>query len=114
HDFMFRLATHQTYGGGPLESFVRILTQQNVTSEMEPGLRTTLVQTLDQPAKFGLWLLAAVLPDLSRFNVFSKCVAYGFNIPGDTILTYTCRTFAFVLPLFVAAYLCLKNREVAR
>lgn len=114
HDFMFRLATHQTYGGGPFESIVRILTQQNVTSEMEPGLRTTVVQTLDQPAAFGLWLLAAVLPDLSRFNVFSKCVAYGFNIPGDTILTYTCRTFAFVLPLFVAAYLCLKNREVAR
>lgn len=114
HEFMYNLATHQTYGGGPFESFVRILTQQNVTSEMEPGLRTTVVQTLDQPAEFGLWLLSAVLPDISRFDVFSKCVAYGFNIPGGTIMMYTCRTFAFVLPLFVAAYLCLKNREIAQ
>ena len=38
----------------------------------------------------------------------------GFNIPGDTVLAYTCRAFGFVLPVFVAAYLCLKNREVAQ
>ena len=51
NDFMFRLATGQTYGGGPFESIIRILTQQNVTSEAEPGLRTTVAQTLDQVAE---------------------------------------------------------------
>jgi hypothetical protein len=30
------------------------------------------------------------------------------------VLIYTCRAMAFLLPLFVAAYLCLKNREVAK
>ncbi len=40
NDFMLRLGTGQTYGGGPFESIIRLLTQQNVTSEMEPGLRT--------------------------------------------------------------------------
>ncbi len=114
HDFMYRLAMHQTYGGGPFESFLRILTQDNVTSELQPGLRATVVQTLDQPAELGLWLIASVLPDLSRYQVFANCVASGFHIPGDTILAYACRTFAFVLPLFVAAYLCMKNREVAQ
>ena len=54
-----------------------------------------------------------ILPDFGRFS-FSEYVASGFNIPGDTLLTYTCRAFAFVLPVFVAGYLCLKNREVAR
>ena len=51
NDFMFRLATGQTYGGGPFESLIRLLTQQNVTAEMEPGLRTTVAQTLDQAGR---------------------------------------------------------------
>ena len=114
HNFMYRLATHQTYGGGPFESIVRILTQDNVTSELEPGLRTTVVKVLDQPAAFGLWLLSEVLPDIHRYGVFANCVSSGFDVPGDTLMTYTCRTFAFVFPLFIAAYLCLKNREIAQ
>jgi len=112
HDFMFRLATGQTYGGGPFESIIRILTQQNMVSEMEPGLRTTVAQTLDQAASVGLWLLAAILPEFGRFS-FAGFVADGFNVPGDTVLTYTCRAFAFLIPVFFAGYLCLKNREVA-
>lgn len=113
NDFMFRLATHQTYGGGPFESLIRMLTQQNQTSEMEPGLRTTVAQTLDQAAEAALWVMASVLPNFGRFS-FAEYVASGFNISGDTILTFTCRAFAFVLPVFVAGYLCLKNREIGK
>ncbi len=112
-DFMHRLATGQTYGGGPFESIIRILTQQNVTSAAEPGVRTDVAQTLDDAAKFGLLLLSKVLPDFGRFNL-SDFVAGGFNVPGDTVLTYACRALGFVLPVFVAAYLCLKNREIAQ
>ncbi|MEN6451288.1 MAG: hypothetical protein ABFC96_12420 [Thermoguttaceae bacterium] len=113
HEFMFKLATGQTLGGGPFESITRIWTQANVTSEAEPGLVTTVEQTLDAVAKFGLYLLSAVLPDFSHLN-FSEFVASGFNIPGDWALMYACRTFAFALPVFIVGYLCLKNREVAQ
>ncbi len=113
NDFMYRLATQQTYGGGPFESLYRLLTQQNVTSELPPGLTSTVVKTLDQPAQSCLWLLANILPDFGHYS-FSEFVASGFNIPGDTLLTFTCRAFGFVLPAFVAAYLCLKNREIAK
>jgi hypothetical protein len=112
-DFMWRLSTHQTYGGGPVESLYRLLTQENMTAELDPGMTTTVVKVFDQPAEFGLWLLANVLPDFGKFN-FSEYVAMGFNISGDTILAYTCRAFAFVLPVFIAGYICLKNREVAK
>jgi hypothetical protein len=27
---------------------------------------------------------------------------------------YTCRAFAFAIPVFVAGYLCLKNREIGK
>jgi ABC-type transport system involved in multi-copper enzyme maturation permease subunit len=112
-DFMARLATKQTYGGGPFESFYRLLTQDNMTVELPPGLTSTVVKVLDQPAEVGLWLLSNLLPDFGRFS-FSGYVASGFNIPGDTILVYACRALGFVLPVFVAGYLCLKNREIAR
>jgi hypothetical protein len=110
---MYHLAVGQTYGGGPFESIVRILTQQNQTSEMEPGLPTTIALMLDQPAKLGLWVMSMILPDFGRFS-FSEYVASGFNISGDIILMYTCRAFAFALPVFIAGYLCLKNREIGK
>jgi len=113
NDFMFRLATGQTYGGGPFESFIRLLTQQNETSEMEPGLRTTVAQTLDQIAETIMRGMAMILPDFGRFS-FADYVASGFNISGDTLMTYTCRAFAFALPVFIAGYLCLKNREIGK
>jgi hypothetical protein len=113
HDFMVRLATGQTYGGGPFESIIRIWTQQNVTSEAAPGLQTAVAQTLDQVAQSLLWILAMVLPDFGKFN-FSDFVAYGFGIPGDMLLQYVCRALGFVVPVFVVGYLCLKNREIAQ
>ncbi len=113
NDFMMRLATGHTYGGGPFESLVRLLTQQNMISEMEPGLRTNLVKSLDQPAEIMLRGMASVLPDFSHFS-FADYVASGFNISGDTILTFTCKAFAFALPVFVVAYLCLRNREIGK
>ena len=35
---MQRLALGKTYGGGPSESLIRLLNQQNVVSELNPGL----------------------------------------------------------------------------
>jgi hypothetical protein len=113
NDYMFRLATGQTYGGGPFESIIRILTQQNVTSEMEPGLRTTVAQSLDQVAEVGLRVLSMILPDFGRFS-FAEYVASGFAVSGDTLLTFTCRAFAFAVPVFIAGYVCLKNREIGK
>jgi hypothetical protein len=113
HEFMFKLATGQTYGGGPWESLIRILTQQGETVEMEPGLRTAAALTLDQVTQFWMRLMAAVIPDFGRFS-FSDYVADGFNISGDTALMFACRALGFLVPVFVAAYLCLKTREVAK
>ena len=34
----------QTYGGGPFESLSRIVTQENITARLEPGVQTTVVR----------------------------------------------------------------------
>ena len=107
------LASGKVLGGGPTEALNRILNQQNLISEMEPGLRTNVEKTVDWVIERFLGVLASLLPDFGRFS-FADYVASGFNISGDTILTFAVRALAFVLPVFVAAYLCLKNREVAK
>lgn len=113
HDFLFKLATGQTYGGGPFESMLRMVTQENVISDLEPNLRTMVVQTLDRLAEPMMLVAAMLLPNFGQFS-FSDYVAYGFNIPGDQILKFTCRMLAFVIPVFVAGMFCLKTREVAQ
>jgi len=57
--------------------------------------------------------MSEILPDFGRFS-FADYVASGFNVSGETILTFTCRALAFVLPVFVVGYLCLRTREVGQ
>jgi hypothetical protein len=71
------------------------------------------VRMLDEPARLGLWATANVLPKFGRFS-FAEYVASGFNVSNDTVLIFVCRALAFILPLFVAGYLCLKTRELGQ
>jgi hypothetical protein len=113
HKFLFELATGQTYGGGPLESLVRLATQNNVVSEMEQGLRTTVVQSMDYIFLHGLQIVSAVLPDFEKYS-FADYVANGFNIPGEMIIQCLLTAAAFIVPVFIASYFCFKMREVAK
>ena len=57
-DFMFRLATGQTYGGGPFESIIRICDPAERDLGLEPGLRPPWPRRSTRRRKFGLWLLS--------------------------------------------------------
>jgi hypothetical protein len=111
--FMLKLALGQTYGGGPTESLIRILTQQNVVSDMEPGLRTDVAQMMDVVLRFGLWVMANLLPEFGRFSNASY-VAHGFDISGNWMCQRGLVTLGFVVALFVAGYFFLKTREIAK
>jgi ABC-type transport system involved in multi-copper enzyme maturation permease subunit len=111
-DFLAEVASGKLVGGGPLESIDRIVTQQNMTSELAPGLRTTAIKWLDPVLGWPMGVIAALLPDFSRFN-FADYVSYGFTVNGDVLLQCVARAAAFLLPVFVVGYLFLKMREVA-
>ena len=106
------MASGKLIGGGPFESFNRMITQQNMTSELSPGLRTTAMKWIDSVLEKPLAVFAAVLPDFSRFN-FADYVSCGFAINGDVLLQCVARAVGFLLPVFVVGYLFLKMREVA-
>ncbi len=103
----------EVIGGGPAEAFIRLINQQNMVSEMEPGIQTQFAEVVDQVSGFLLWGISNVLPEFGTFS-FSEYVADGFDVPGSLMLTCLVRAAAFLLPAVVAGYFFLKLREVAR
>jgi len=112
-DFIAQLAAGLIPGGGPLEALIRLVTHQNVVSEMEPGLRTTVAKMFDAVVSFLLGLVAAVAPAFAQFN-FADYVAYGYDVSANLVLQSACRAMGFLLPVFVAGYFFLKLREIAK
>ncbi len=113
NDFMTELAYHQVMGGGPFESLDRIVKQQNVVSDLDPGLGTTMVKMMDVPAEYFLRLMSSILPSFGDFS-YSGFVAYGYDVDLNTLVVHLLTTLAFLVPLFVAGYFFLKTREIAR
>ncbi len=112
-DFMYRLATGKTYGGGPVESLIRLVTQENVISELEPSPRTTAAKMLDQLASGPLWAMSKILPRFGEFDC-ANFVADGFDFPTSMLLANTANALAFLLPVFVLGYSFLKTQELTQ
>ena len=113
-DFLRQLAMHQVYGGGPFEAVVRLLTQENLMTDLQPGLLTDFVKMADKVAEFALRAIATVLPPFDRFS-YTDQVANGFDITFNPyVLDPVVMALGYILPVFVAGYLFLKTREVAR
>jgi hypothetical protein len=100
-------------GGGPVESIVRIVTQQNVMVELDamPGI-TRVLEYLDIAVMTVMYAVANGLPDLSRYNN-SAFVAQGFNVDNGLLIQQFITTAAFCFVLTVVSYFCLKTREIA-
>ncbi|MDY0167859.1 MAG: hypothetical protein RBS80_15030 [Thermoguttaceae bacterium] len=111
--FMISLATGELPGGGPVEAFYRLLTQENLVSDLPEGFRSELMRMFDTVLQGYLRGMAEILPAFERFD-YSTWVAYGFNISGDLLATRILTMLGFVLPVFLAGYFFLKLREVAR
>ncbi len=57
--------------------------------------------------------MSAILPPFGDFS-YADHLAYGFDVPWNVLLVRTVTALGFLLPLFVAGHLFLRNREVAR
>jgi len=112
-EFMGQLARGEVYGGGPLEAATRILTGENLFSDLGPGVWTTVMKMADSALEMFLWVISSVVPPFGKFS-YAEYVAYGFDISGQLLLTGAVHALAFLLPVFVVSYFFLKTREVAR
>jgi hypothetical protein len=112
-EFLAELGRGDVIGGGPIEAFRRLVNQDNVMTELAPGMGTDVVVLSDRLFQPAMTVMSTILPPFDEFGC-AGFVANGFNIPPDFILTRTFMALAFFVPLFIIGYLFLRNREVAR
>ncbi len=100
-------------GGGPIESFYRVVTQQNMVLDLDTGVLTTAIEQTDKLIVNMLNGLTYLAPDFSSLN-FSKYLTYGYAIDSDRIFVAITLTLAFCVGLTVLGYFALKTREIAK
>jgi hypothetical protein len=111
--FFFDVAVGKVQGGGPLESLVRLVTQNNQVVALEENLiNRAIVLPIDNGIKRGMVALWFVLPNLSVFDSM-QWVASGFDI--GFVRVYQCGTsgFGYIIPVIVLGHFLLRNRELA-
>ncbi|MEX0677789.1 MAG: ABC transporter permease [Pirellulales bacterium] len=111
--FILGVAQGTIEGGGPVESFIRIVQQRNVTSEMEPGLTKDVAQAADSVFMAVMTSVTSLLPNFPQYDNVDY-VAHGFDIPPDVILVQLLTAFAYVAAVFAIGYFLFRTREVAR
>lgn len=111
--FFVGVAQGTEYGGGPVESFYRLITQKNIISKLDENVMTTIIQGADWVFKFFMRTLAQVLPDFSSLSTVDFA-ALGFNVPDDLVYQSLTLCLAYVIGCTVLGYFLLRTREVAR
>ena len=111
--FVVELSSGKIVGGGPIESAERITTQDNMISELDPGLKTSTIKAMDQGIAVVMRYFSAVLPDFEDCS-YGRHLAFGFDVGLSLIARCVIRELGFVLPVLLLGYLCLKQREVAQ
>ena len=107
------IAEGAEYGGGPLESLYRLVTQMNMTVDLSEGTTATIIQGIDNVLETFMWSVAQVLPDFAAFSTVAFA-ASGFDVPVDKVLQDLTTCLAYIAGLTVIGYFLLRTREVAR
>lgn len=100
-------------GGGPIESFVRVITQQNMQVSLETGILTTLMEQTDKLLSNLLAAITYLAPDFAMLD-FSDYLTFGYAIDNQRILVAVVITLAFLVGLTLLGYFALKTREIAK
>lgn len=111
-NFVRGMFYHEVEGGGPSESLVRMIRQQNMIVELEPGVTKVFVKSFDFVTVTLMTGICSLLPDYGGFDN-SDFVANGFDIHNSLILRDFVVTVVYVGVLTTVGYFFLKTREIA-
>lgn len=107
-----KLAVPDVSGGGPVESFYRLITQKNQEQKLTESVGVRIMEEVD---RFFISMVSAVtniVPDFSTLD-FSDFLTYGYYVDNDRLLVAFLVSMAFCLGLAVMGYFALKTRELA-
>jgi hypothetical protein len=110
---LFDVTGDNSMGGGPIEALIRIVTQKNLSVDLDlHWLAVEVIRKVDFVLFSLMWLGAKVLPDFGQFDT-SEMVATGYDVFGGLLLQHTLATAAYVAVLAVLGYFFLRTREIA-
>jgi hypothetical protein len=110
--FLVDFSRQAIMGGGPFESFIRIVTHDNQMTELTPTAGVILAKSLDALVMPVMSMLVFVVPNFQALDV-SNAVADGFMVSWSDVIQNTLLALAYTVPFSFAGFLILKNREVA-
>ena len=100
-------------GGGPIESFIRVVTQQNMILDLDTGVSVTLIKNADKLIVQMLNSITYLAPDFSKMN-FANNLTYGYAIDDQRLLISVIIALTFCVGLSILGYFALKTREIAK
>lgn len=101
-------------GGGPIESLVRLLRQDAMTTELDVDtLAADVIKTVDAGIVYTLDAIATALPNLPKMVGTAEYAASGFDIFGALLLRHAAATLGYCILAFLVSYFFLKSREIA-
>jgi hypothetical protein len=114
--FVQDLYSGEAFGGGPVESIIRLVNQDNVVKPLEFGAGEYGVQTvkiLDKVLVAMMRVLSGVLPDFSSLGRAAEYVSYNFNFYDQLLARQCLTTLVYVISISMIGYFFLKTREIA-
>jgi hypothetical protein len=111
--FIRGVASGAVEGGGPFESTLRMVTQQNVMVDLE--MNSIFLQVMKFCDMLLMRLLQAatyILPDFTQFDT-ARFVADGFSIFPDLVAQQVVMAGVYFVVVMIVGYFCLKTREIA-
>ena len=101
-------------GGGPLESLVRLVKQDALTTQLDlDNFTAVVIKRIDAGIIYTLDAVATAMPNLPKMVDTAEYAASGFDIFGDLLLRHATATFGYVLLAFLVSYFLIRAREIA-
>jgi hypothetical protein len=104
----------ETRGGGPIESLVRLVKQEAMTTQLDVGdITTKIIKTVDAGIIYTLDAIATALPNLPKMVGTAEYAASGFDIFGALLLRHGTATLGYFVLAFLVSYFLIRAREIA-
>ena len=114
YDIRYYMDKGEAMGGGPVESLVRLLRQDAMTTQLDvDSVANKVIQTVDSVAIYTLDAVATSLPNLPKMLGTAEYAASGFDIFGSLLARHSVATLGYVILAFIVSYFFLKTREIA-
>lgn len=101
-------------GGGPIESMVRLLRQDAMTTQLDVDtIAAKVIKTADAGIVYSLDAIATALPNLPKMVGTAEYAASGIDIFGSLLARHAAATLGYCVLAFMVSYFFLKSREIA-